>query len=63
MNTQHTYERPHDTQLPSSDVAIPYKPIDQLLSYNAVGVGTQPVAMILKLHPTVVMAYFLPQIL
>lgn len=48
--------------LPRGYVPISDEPVDQLLSYNAVGMCPQPVAMVLELHPAVVMADFLPQV-
>lgn len=46
--------------LPSGDGAIPQQPVDKLFSNNAVGVGSQPVPVILELHPCAVVADFLP---
>lgn len=53
---------PKASGLPCRYVPISDEPVDQLFSHNAVGMCPQPVAMVLKLHPTVVMADFLPQI-
>lgn len=49
--------------LPGGDGAIPQQPVDKLFSYNAVGVGPQPVSVVLELHPCAVVANFLPQVL
>ncbi len=49
--------------LPGGDGAISQQPIDELFSHNAVGVGPQPVSVVLKLHPCAVVADFLPQVL
>ena len=49
--------------LPGGDGAIPQQPVDELFSHNAVGVGPQPVSVVLELHPCVVVADLLPQVL
>lgn len=49
--------------LPCGDGAIPQQPVDKLFSHNAVGVGPQPVSVVLELHPCAVVADFLPQVL
>lgn len=53
---------PKASGLPRGYVPISHEPVDQLFSHNAVGMCPQPVAMVLKFHPTVMMADFLPQI-
>lgn len=53
---------PKASGLPCGYVPISDEPVDQLFSHNTVGMCPQPVAMVLKLHPTVVMADLLPQI-
>lgn len=53
---------PKASGLPCGYVSISDEPVYQLFSHNAVGMCPQPVAMVLELHPTIVMADFLPQI-
>lgn len=48
--------------LPGGDGAIPQQPVDKLFPHNAVGVGPQPVSVVLELHPCAVVADFLPQV-
>lgn len=52
-----------EQNIPVGDGAIPQQPVNKLLSHNAVGVGPQPVPVVLKLHPSVVVADLLPQLL
>lgn len=49
--------------LPGGDGSIPQQPVDKLFSNNAVGVGPQPVPVVLEFHPCAIVADFLPQIL
>ena len=48
--------------IPGGDGSTPQQPVDQLLPHNAVGVCTEPVAVVLELHASTVVTNLLPQV-